>query len=72
MVRGISGTWPGRDYRHRYTDLWLQPLSAADSEALVGNLLHVDALPQALRLRILSRAEGNPFFVEEVIRTLVD
>ena len=71
------GSWhirdlAGRDYRHRYTDLWLQPLSAADSEALVGNLLHVDALPQALRLRILSQAEGNPFFVEEVIRTLID
>lgn len=62
----------GRDYRHRYTDLWLQPLSAADSEALVGNLLRVDALPGDLRWRILSRAEGNPFFVEEVIRTLID
>ena len=61
-----------RDYHHRYTDLWLQPLSAADSEALVGNLLRVDALPQALRWRILGRAEGNPFFVEEVIRTLID
>ncbi|MEZ4769747.1 MAG: ABC transporter substrate-binding protein [Caldilineales bacterium] len=71
------GSWivretAGRDYHHRHTDLWLQPLSAADSEALVGNLLRVDALPQSLRWRILGRAEGNPFFVEEVIRTLID
>ena len=71
------GSWTvreiaGRDYRHRYTDLWLHPLSAAHSESLVGNLLHGDALPESLRWRILSRAEGNPFFVEEVIRTLID
>ncbi len=71
------GSWKvreiaGRDYHHRYTDLWLQPLSALDSESLVGNLLRVDALPQNLRQRILSSAEGNPFFVEEVIRTLID
>ena len=71
------GSWrireiAARNYRHRHADLWLQPLSVADSEALVGNLLRVDALPQDLRGRILSRAEGNPFFVEEVIRTLID
>ena len=71
------GSWKlheiaGRNYRHRHTDLALEPLSAADSEALVDNLLHIDTLPQDLRGRILSRTEGNPFFVEEVIRTLID
>ena len=71
------GSWrlreiAGRDYRYRHTDLALEPLSTADSVALVDNLLHVDALPQDLRDRILSRTEGNPFFVEEVIRSLID
>jgi len=61
-----------RHYRHRHTDLWLQPLSAVDSEALVANLLHVEALPHPLRMRILDHAEGNPFYVEEVIRSLID
>jgi predicted ATPase len=49
-----------RLYRHRHTDLWLDPLTAVESETLVGNLLRVEALPQELRGRILSHAEGNP------------
>jgi len=39
---------------------------------LVGNLLEVEALPRPLRRRILDHAEGNPFYVEEVIRSLID
>jgi len=71
------GCWAIREtiarlYRHRHTDLWLEPLSEADSEELVGNLLHVEALPRPLRRRILDHAEGNPFYVEEVIRSLID
>jgi len=61
-----------RDYRHRHTDLWLDSLSAAQSEALVGNLLRVEDLPPKLKWRILSHAEGNPFYVEEIIRSLID
>jgi ABC-type oligopeptide transport system substrate-binding subunit/class 3 adenylate cyclase len=59
-------------HRHRHTDLWLDPLTAAESETLVGNLLHVEGLPQSLKERILSHAEGNPFYVEEIIRSLMD
>jgi class 3 adenylate cyclase len=62
----------GRLYRHRHTDLWLEPLSAAESETLVGNLLYLEDLPQDLRARILSCAEGNPFFVEEILRSLIN
>ena len=61
-----------RNYRHRLTELALSPLSAEHSERLVGNLLHVAELPVALRRRILEQAEGNPFFVEEIIRTLIE
>jgi len=68
---GIRET-ASRLYDHRYTDVRLSPLSAGDSEALVGNLLEVEALPRPLRTRILEHAEGNPFYVEEVIRSLID
>jgi predicted ATPase/class 3 adenylate cyclase len=61
-----------RDHEHRHTDLRLQPLSPQQSAALVGNLLHVEDLPDELRRRILARAEGNPFFVEEILRALLD
>ncbi|MBM4430184.1 MAG: zinc-ribbon domain-containing protein, partial [Chloroflexi bacterium] len=71
------GSWPLREtvrrsYRHRHTDLELRPLSAADSQTLLGNLLKVEDLPAGLRQRIIAAAEGNPFFVEEVIRGLKD
>ncbi|MGD2164144.1 MAG: adenylate/guanylate cyclase domain-containing protein [Anaerolineae bacterium] len=60
-----------REYGHRHTDLRLEPLSAAQSETLVGNLLRLEALPKELRGRILSQAEGNPFYMEEIIRSLI-
>ncbi|MBN1138814.1 MAG: AAA family ATPase [Anaerolineae bacterium] len=61
-----------RDYDHCHTALWLDPLSIAESTTLVGNLLRVEGLPHPLRKRILSHAEGNPFYVEEIIRSLID
>jgi predicted ATPase len=61
-----------RRYRHRHTDLWLESLSPAESRTLVGNLLRVEDLPRELRERILGHAEGNPFYVEEIIRSLID
>lgn len=53
-------------------ELALSPLTSADSRQLVSNLLEIEALPEPVRDVILKKAEGNPFFVEEVIRMLVD
>jgi class 3 adenylate cyclase len=53
-------------------ELHLAPLSDVESRSLVSNLLQVEALPENLRGLILAKAEGNPFFVEEVIRMLID
>jgi hypothetical protein len=71
-----------RDYPHCHTDLRLGPLCAAESETLVGNLLslgfardatrRVKDLPEGLRSSVLDHAEGNPFFVEEIRRSLID
>ena len=61
-----------RDHAHRYTSVALEPLDEHDSRSLVGNLLHVEDLPERVRALILEKAEGNPFFVEEVIRSLLD
>ena len=50
----------------------LDPLASADAELLVRLLLSVEDLPGALHARILERAEGNPFFLEEILRRLID
>jgi len=61
-----------RDFSHRYTAIPLQPLDQQNARQLVGNLLHVEDLPEKVRQSILDKSEGNPFFVEEVIRSLLD
>jgi class 3 adenylate cyclase/tetratricopeptide (TPR) repeat protein len=61
-----------RDHEHRYTAIRLMPLGEDDARTLVSSILTVDDLPTRVRDRILAKAEGNPFFVEEVIRTLLD
>lgn len=53
-------------------ELQLNPLSEGDSRQLVANLLEIESLPTPIRDVILEKAEGNPFFVEEVIRMLID
>src|SRR6185295_9222961 len=53
------------------TEIRLEPLTEADSRKLVANLLEIESLPDAVRNLIMARAEGNPFFVEEVVRMLI-
>ena len=53
-------------------EMRLEPLSAMESRDLVANLLEIESLPDTVRESILARAEGNPFFVEEVIRMLIE
>jgi class 3 adenylate cyclase len=54
------------------TEIRLDPLSLEDSRILVSNLLRIESLPADTRDLVLAKAEGNPFFVEEVIRMLID
>jgi tetratricopeptide (TPR) repeat protein len=60
------------EYRHRAREVILGPLSAQQSHALIGNLLTTTGLPTGITDAILGKAEGNPFFVEEVLRSLID
>jgi tetratricopeptide (TPR) repeat protein len=50
----------------------LHPLSVGDSNTLIDELLEISDLPESLRAQILEKSSGNPFFVEEVVRALID
>ncbi len=50
----------------------LEPLTANDALALLRSLLRGGDVPPALLTTIRDRAAGNPFFVEEAVRALVD
>lgn len=53
-------------------EIVLKPLDAADSTTLVYNLLNVPGITAAFKDKILVKAEGNPFYVEEILRSLID
>ena len=52
------------------TTVLLEPLPADDCERLIDALLDDGALDDAVRRRILAAADGNPFFVEEMLALL--
>jgi class 3 adenylate cyclase/tetratricopeptide (TPR) repeat protein len=53
-------------------EIQLTPLSGESSGDLVRELLDGSMLPAKLSEVILNKSEGNPFFVEEVLRSLID
>jgi predicted ATPase len=50
----------------------LSPLTRDESGSLIQELLQIENLPARTRDVILGRAEGNPFFLEELLRALID
>jgi class 3 adenylate cyclase/tetratricopeptide (TPR) repeat protein len=50
----------------------LDPLTIDESARLVRELLSVETLSDELRTQVISRSGGNPLFVEELLRMLVD
>ena len=56
--------------RTNFTQMVLEPLSDDEAARIVESTL--EWAPAELRDRIVARAGGNPFFIEESIRALVD
>jgi class 3 adenylate cyclase/tetratricopeptide (TPR) repeat protein len=54
------------------TTILLEPLSTADSSAMIGNLLASADMDPAVRTRIVEVAAGYPLFVEEFVRHLIE
>ena len=58
-------------YDTRYSEVLLAPLSAEDSGALLEGLLGTPDISPRLRELVAAKTEGNPLFMEEVVRSLV-
>jgi class 3 adenylate cyclase len=61
--------WGGKTY---YTQLRVDPLPAESAEQLLHALLGSDSELDPLRRLLIERTEGNPFFLEESVRALVE
>jgi DNA-binding NtrC family response regulator/predicted ATPase len=55
-----------------YTQLRLEPLPRESTQELLDALLGDDAALEPLKQRLSERTQGNPFFLEESVRTLVE
>ena len=62
-------SWLGRSY---VTQIVLPPLAPQDSLCVVQAVLQSAQVPDHLARVILTKAEGNPFFLEELGQTLVE
>jgi class 3 adenylate cyclase/tetratricopeptide (TPR) repeat protein len=61
--------WGGRSY---YTQLRIDPLPPESADELLEALLGPDPSVAPLKAPLIARTQGNPFFLEESIRTLVE
>jgi ABC-type transport system substrate-binding protein/class 3 adenylate cyclase len=61
-----------RELAHRTREVALSALAADAGRALLVELVGDGVLPGLLEERILEHADGNPFFLEELVRSLID
>jgi len=64
---GYRPPWMDKSYA---TQLALSPLSRADGQRVVQAVLGAEPVPAPLMQDILTRADGNPFFLEELARVV--
>jgi len=62
-------TWGGKTY---YRQLRIDPLGSASADELLGTLLGDDRSVEPLKPVLIGRTEGNPLFLEESVRALVE
>jgi ABC-type oligopeptide transport system substrate-binding subunit/class 3 adenylate cyclase len=71
------GSWrlkedASRTVPHRTREIALEPLSGNAELELLHALVGPGTLPEDMERRIVESAEGNPFFLEEIVSSLVD
>jgi len=60
------------EYPHRVTSLGLPSLTEAQSGEFVDQLIGPEALPAETRALVLDKSEGNPYYIEELVHSLIE
>jgi class 3 adenylate cyclase/tetratricopeptide (TPR) repeat protein len=66
------GAWVQEELADHSALLELEQLTPDQSDRLIDELLPVESMPGDVRGRIVARTEGNPLFVHEVARALIE
>lgn len=59
------------EYPHRMAQVALPPFSTAQSAELVGSLVGSETLPEEIVELVVHKAEGNPYYIKELLSALV-
>ncbi len=65
-------SWAGKNLVESFSIISLQGLTQQQSLQMLTRLLTIADLPDALRDQIIQRASGVPFYLEEILRMLID
>jgi adenylate cyclase len=65
---GYVAPWMQRSH---YRQINLSPLGPAEMDELLSDLLGIDPSVRLISLHIARRAQGNPFFIEELVHSLI-
>ncbi len=59
------------EYPHRWTDIFIPPLVDAQSAEFINHLLGAAALPAEVSELVIRKAEGNPYYIKELLNALM-
>ncbi|NJN93308.1 MAG: AAA family ATPase [Anaerolineales bacterium] len=59
-------------YSDNYKEVVLWPLTDEESRQVIKHLLKLEQIPKGLENLLLNRAAGNPLFLEELLRSLIE
>jgi tetratricopeptide (TPR) repeat protein len=67
IVETIKDTFP-----KYYVEIAIKPLDEKLGEMLISNMMNITGLHYSVIDQVVKRADGNPFFIEEVVRSFID
>ncbi len=59
-------------FKKRYNEISLRALDTNDAKRLIQNLLKIPEPPGELSSLVLEKSEGNPFYIEEIVRSFIE
>ena len=71
-VFNLFTTQQSRSMAKVYHEIRLQDLSSSEAQGMLESLLKTDNIPSDLRRFVQDKAEGNPFYLEELVNSLIE
>jgi len=71
-VFNLFTTQQSRSIAKVYHEIRLQDLSSSEAQGMLESLLKTDRIPSDLRRFVQNKAEGNPFYLEELVNSLIE